>query len=48
MLVSMSMMEEIGHKSFGGIAISGTFIMANSARSFGPALIFCNLSYNWI
>ena len=49
-----------GYKNFGAIAIGATIIIddligmnisgasMNAARSFGPALVFGNLSYNWI
>jgi aquaporin Z len=49
-----------GYKSFGGIAIGTTIILddlvgmdisgasMNPARSFGPALVFGDLSYNWV
>jgi MIP family channel proteins len=60
MIVSISMKEEVGYKTFGGVAIGGIIALAgivgiqisgasmNPARSFGPALITGNLSFNWI
>jgi glycerol uptake facilitator-like aquaporin len=60
MLISLLMKEEIGYKTFGGIAIDGIIIMAGivgmkisvasmkPACSFGPTLIDGNLSFNWI
>jgi MIP family channel proteins len=58
--ISLKEDKYLGYKNFGGIAIGATIVLAdiigmqisgasmNPARSFGPAFIFGNLSYNWI
>jgi aquaporin Z len=58
--ISMKEDKVTGYKNFGGIAIAATIVLAdiigmnisgasmNPARSFGPAIVFGNLDYNWI
>ena len=58
--ISMKEDKVTGYKNFGGIAIGATIVLAdiigmnisgasmNPARSFGPAIVFGNLNYNWI
>jgi MIP family channel proteins len=60
MFIGISLKERIGYKPFGGIAIGAFIAAAgiigipvsggsmNPARSFGPALVSLNLSYEWI
>jgi len=60
MFIGISLKEKIGYKPFGGIAIGSFIAAAgiigapvsggsmNPARSFGPALVSLNLSYDWI
>jgi MIP family channel proteins len=58
--ISLKEDKVTGYKNFGGIAIGATIVLAdiigmsisgasmNPARSFGPAIVFGNLSFNWI
>ena len=60
MFIGISLKERIGYKPFGGIAIGAFIAAAgiigipvsggsmNPARSFGPALVSLNLTYEWI
>lgn len=60
MFTGLSLKEEIGYKSFGGIAIAAVIVTTgiigasisgasmNPARSFGPALVSSNFSGQWI
>ena len=60
MFIGISMKEKVGYKPFAGVAIGAFIIAAgiigisvsggsmNPARSFGPALIAMDMSYQWI
>jgi MIP family channel proteins len=60
MFIGISLKEKVGYKPFAGVAVGAFIVAAgiigmpisggsmNPARSFGPAIVALNLSYQWI